>query len=198
MAQQGPNPIELYEGAVHYMRPILAGVTPNQLGNATPCSEWNVQQLITHNIRVTGFALEMLQANITVPEAAMDVSGDIPAEGAENAFVAGANRVLDFLKAAEDLSKVIDIPFGPMPLGQVVLFPTLDITVHKWDLAKGTNQDTSIDSGLAQVCYGVAEAAAEGLRQNAAGGGPSFGAEVSVPIGASIQNKLLGISGRTP
>ena len=27
MAQQGPNPIELYEGAVNYMRPILAGVT---------------------------------------------------------------------------------------------------------------------------------------------------------------------------
>ena len=32
MTQQGPNPIELYEGAVNYMRPILAGVTPNQLG----------------------------------------------------------------------------------------------------------------------------------------------------------------------
>ena len=105
MTQQGPNPIELYEGAVNYMRPILAGVTPNQLGNATTCTKWNVQQLITHNIKVTAFALGMLQGNITVnPE---DVSGDIPAEGAENAFVAGTNRVMDFLKSA-DLSKVID------------------------------------------------------------------------------------------
>ena len=195
MAQQGPNPIELYEGAVSGMRPILAGVTSNQLGNTTPCTDWNVQQLISHNITVTGFALGMLQGNITANP--MDVSGDIPAEGAENAFVAGANRVLDFLKTA-DLSKVIDTPFGPMPLGQIVLFPTLDITVHKWDLAKGTNQDTSIDSGLAQVCFSVAEAAAEGLRANAAGGAPSFGPEVSVPISASIQDKLLAISGRTP
>ena len=89
-------------------------------------------------------------------------------------------------------------PFGPLPLGQIVLFPTLDITVHKWDLAKGTNQDTSIDSGLAEVCYKVAEGAAEGLRANAAAGAPSFGPEVSIPISASIQEKLLGISGRTP
>ena len=78
------------------------------------------------------------------------------------------------------------------------MFPTLDITVHKWDLAKGTNQDTSIDSGLAQVCYGVAEASAEMLRQNAAQGQPSFGPEVTVPISARIQDKLLAISGRTP
>ena len=195
MAQQGPNPIELYEGAVNYMRPILAGVNSNHLGNTTPCSEWNVQQLMNHNIKVTGFALGMLQENITVnPD---DVSGDLPVEGAENAFVAGANRILDFLKSA-DLSKVIDTPFGPMPLGQIVLFPTMDITIHKWDLAKGTNQDTSIDSGLAEVCYKVSEGAAEGLRQNAGAGQPSFGAAVSVPISASIQDKLLGISGRKP
>ena len=128
----------------------------------------------------------------------MDVSGDIPAEGAENAFAAGANRVLDFLKSADDLSKVIDTPFGPMPLAQIVLFPMMDITIHKWDLAKGTNQDTSIDSGLAEVCYKVSEGAAEGLRQNAGAGQPSFGGAVSVPISASIQDKLLAISGRTP
>ena len=85
-----------------------------------------------------------------------------------------------------------------MPLGQIVMFPTLDLTVHKWDLAKGTNQDTSIDSGLAEACYPVAEAAAPGLRQNADQGMPSFGPEVTVPISASIQYKLLGMSGRLP
>ena len=74
----------------------------------------------------------------------------------------------------------------------------MDITIHKWDLAKGTNQDTSIDSGLAEVCFGVAQAAAEGLRQNAEDGKPAFGPEVSIPMSGSIQDKLLGISGRTP
>ena len=96
------------------------------------------------------------------------------------------------------MGSTLDTPFGPMPLGQVIMFPTLDLTVHKWDLAKGTNQDTSIDSGLAEVCYGVAEAAAEGLRANAAQGLSSFGPEITVPISASIQDKLLGMSGRQP
>ena len=137
----------------------------------------------------------MLQGNITVnPE---DVSDDIPLAGAEADFVAGTNRVLDFLKSA-DLTKVIETPFGPMPLGQIVMFPTLDLTIHKWDLAKGTNQDSSIDSGLAEAVYPVAEAAAPGLRQNADSGMPSFGPEISVPISGTIQNKLLGVSGRQP
>ena len=57
MAQQGPNPIELYEGAVNYMRPILAGVKADQLGGTTPCTKWSVQQSITHNVKVTAFAL---------------------------------------------------------------------------------------------------------------------------------------------
>ena len=55
MAQE-PNVIELYEGAVQNMLPILGGIREDQLTASPPCSEWNVQNLIIHNIKVTGFA----------------------------------------------------------------------------------------------------------------------------------------------
>ena len=45
MTQQGPNIIELYEAAVQQMLPTLGAVTADQLTNATPCVEWNVQNL---------------------------------------------------------------------------------------------------------------------------------------------------------
>ena len=51
MTQKAPNPVELYKGAVQRLIPILAGVKPEQLGDATPCSEWNVQQLMIHTIK---------------------------------------------------------------------------------------------------------------------------------------------------
>jgi len=73
-----------------------------------------------------------------------------------------------------------------MPGSQVVMLPFTDALIHKWDLAKATNQDTSLDSSLAEVCYNYLMPAMESRRQP-----QLFGAEVKVPIGASIQDKLL-------
>ena len=191
MAQQGPNPIELYEGAIHYMRPILAGVNSSQLSNATPCTEWSVQQLINHNLKGADFVHGVLQGNVTVNP--MEVGGTLPPEGTENAFVSGTNRVVELLKSTGDLNKVVETPFGQMPIAQLMMFTTLDIVIHKWDLAQGTGQNTSLDAGLAEVCYGALQMGAEAGR---AGG--AFGPEVSVPITASMQDKLLALSGRQP
>ena len=73
------------------------------------------------------------------------------------------------------------------------MLPVGDIVLHKWDLAKATNQSTSLDSGLAEACFG---ALSQGIEQGRQAG--FFGAEVTVPISASIQDKLLGLSGRQP
>ena len=190
MTQQGPNIIELYEAAVQQMLPTLGAVTADQLTNATPCVEWNVQNVITHNIKVADYVHGIIQGNNTTNP--MEVGDPLPAQGAREAFVAGTGRVLELLKSS-DLTQAVETPFGPMPAANFAMFPILDIVIHKWDLAKGTGQSTSLDAGLVEVCYGVMEMAAEPGR---AGG--AFGAEVTVPLSASMQDKLLALSGRTP
>ena len=195
MAQQGtPNLIEAYEAAVLSMAPIIAGIKPGQLTDATPCSEWNVQALLNHNIKVAQFVHALLagapDANVM---SSMEVSGPLPPEGAADAFVAGTSSVLEDLKASGALERMVT-PFGdPLPVGHFLVFPLSDIVIHKWDLAKATNQDTSIDSGLAEVTYQGLSQAIEAARQMGA-----FGPEVQVPITGSIQDRLLGMSGRKP
>ena len=190
MTQQGPNIIELYEAAVQQMLPTLGAVTAEQLTAATPCVEWTVQNLITHNLKITDYVQGIINGNNTTNP--MEVGDPLPAQGAREAFVAGTGRVLELLKSS-DLNQAVETPFGPMPLANFAMFPILDIVVHKWDLAKGTGQSTSLDAGLVEVCYGVMEMAAEPGR---AGG--AFGPEVTLAISASMQDKLLALSGRTP
>ena len=190
MAQE-LNVIELYEGAVQNMLPILGGIREDQMTASTPCSEWNVQNLVIHNIKVTAFAQGTIRGNNAVD--AMDVSGQVPSEGPVDAFVAGTEAVLDLLKNSGDLDEVIETPFGSMPIASFILFPTLDIVIHKWDLAKGTGQNTDIDAGLAEAAYGALQIGVEAGRQFGI-----FASEVEIPISASIQDKLLAISGRTP
>jgi uncharacterized protein (TIGR03086 family) len=192
MTQAKPNPIELYEAAVKSMQPIIAGIKPNQLTATTPCTQWNVQALLNHNIKVA----QWVQGIITSGPATvnpMEVSGALPREGAAAAFSSGTAAVLAAVKRPGTLDKVVKTPFGEMPVGQFIMFPMLDIVVHKWDLAKGTAQNASLDAGLAQVCFNVLQM---GVEQGRKGG--VFGPEVKVPISASIQNKLLALSGRKP
>ena len=194
MAQQGPNPIELYEGAVQQILPFFRGVKADQLAAATPCAEWNVQNLINHNLKVAQFVFDVIaETGAADPSGMGAVSDALPAEGAEAAFKAGTSRVLEAIKASGKLEKVLDTPFGQMPAAYFLMIPFGDIVIHKWDLAKATNQNASIDSGLAEACFGALSQGIEQARQMGL-----FGSEVTVPIAASIQDKLLALSGRQP
>lgn len=193
MAEQGPNPIELYEAAVQQMLPTIAGIKENQLSASTPCSEWNVQALINHNLRVQAFVNTVLNGAPGDPGQMFTVAEPLPTEGAEAVFTANTNAVLATAKSM-NLETVVETPFGAMPAANFLMVPMGDLVIHKWDLAKASSQDTKLDSGLAEVCLNVLEQFFQGGRP-----GPEiFGPEVNVTSGASVQDRLLGISGRTP
>ena len=190
MAQQGPNPIEIYDATAQSMRAIVDGVSANQLNASTPCADWNVQALINHNIKVSQFFNSILTGTGGVNP--MEVDVPLPPEGATAAFEAATSGLLNTVKAT-DLEKMIEAPFATLPVGQLLMIPFADMLIHKWDLAKATGQNTSIDSGLAEACFHVIEHFFEQGRDP-----KNFAGEVSVPISASIQDKLLAISGRQP
>ena len=119
--------------------------------------------------------------------------GTLPPEGPLAAFEAGAALVLDAAKSPGKMEEELDTPFGRMPAGQLLMFPFMDLLLHRWDLTKGTDQATAMDSALAEVCYKIFEPMADGLRPRGI-----FGPSVTVPVSSSIQDKLLGLTGRNP
>ena len=80
-----------------------------------------------------------------------------------------------------------------MPGGQFITVPITDMIVHAWDLAKATGQNTTLDAGVAERGYNVLVIVAEFGRKNGA-----FGPEITVPVTASFQDRMLGLSGRQP
>ena len=195
MADQMPNPIELYEAAAQGFRQTLSEVKSNQMSSPTPCSQWNVQQLINHNVKVTGFAHGVLIENITVNP--MEVDETQSTDAAIAGLDAGVATVLELIKSPGTVEKEINTPFGQLTCGQFLMAPFMDLLIHKWDLAKGTGQSTTLDSGLVEVCYNAFAPQMEGLRAMDFGG-PIYGPDVPVPAGASMQDKLIGMMGRQP
>lgn len=196
MAQQGGNTIELYEAAIQGFAQTLSGVSSGQMQGSTPCTDWNVQALINHNIKVTGFAAGVLQENITVNP--MEVDGPIPGGDPLKALNDGAAQVLEIMKAAGSADQQIHTPFGNMTRGQFLITPVWDLLVHRWDLAKGTGQNTVMDNTLLQATYDTFVPQADGMREMEFGGSHIMGPRVQVPDSASMQDKLLGAFGRQP
>lgn len=196
MAQQGPNPIELYEAAVQAFRQTLSGVRPNQLEGSTPCTPWSVQDLITHNTQVAAFVEGVLQENVTINP--LDVSGGIPGGDALKAMDDNVAKVMDIIKASGAADVKITTPFGEMTRAEVMMTPTWDLVVHKWDLAKGTSQNTALDNTLVEAVYNTFAPMADGMRQMELAGQHIVGPEVTVPASAALQDRLLGAFGRQP
>lgn len=192
MTQQGPNPIEVYERAVQALAPIMAGVTEAQLRSNTPCTKWTVQSLINHSLAVQNFGNTVLSKGSVDPSAMGDVDHNLPSVGASAAFKTITDTTLATLKSV-NLEEIVETPFGAMPGGNFIMIPITDMIIHKWDLASATGQNSTIDDALAEIGFQVLSPVISGGRE-----GGAFGPEVSVPITANIQDKLLGLSGRTP
>ena len=119
----------------------------------TPCSEWNVQSLINHNLRVAVFANSVLNGASGDPGEMFSVADPIPTEGAEAVLRANTAAVLATAKSM-DMATTVETPFGPMPAGGFLMIPMGDLVIHNWDLSKATGQSTDMDSGLAEACFG--------------------------------------------
>ena len=182
--------IEVYQKATDFILPVAFGIGPDQGALPTPCTEWTVLQLVNHNIEIQTGAHALLVGRGAEPPPA-DLNAALP-EGAGSALQAVTGRVVEALKSM-DLEEPLDSPFGLIPASRFILFPMADLVIHKWDLAKATGQDCSIDHRLAEICYRVLAPVAEMARENG-----ECGPEVPVPPSASIQDKLLGMAGRQP
>lgn len=83
---------------------------------------------------------------------------------------------------------------GRMPLAQAIAtISTPDVFMHRWDLARATGQDETLDPRrCAEMLEGMLPMD-EVLRQSG-----QFGPRVAVADDADAQTKLLAFIGRTP
>lgn len=88
-----------------------------------------------------------------------------------------------------------DFPhLGRMSLGQVIdMIYTGDVFLHRWDLARATGQDDTLDPEKCAAMLAGMLPMDEALRQSG-----QYGPRVDVPDTADVQTKLLAFIGRTP
>ncbi len=174
--------------------PIVERLSPADYGRPTPCTEWDVRDLVNHLLGTLELGRALLSD--TAPTVAV-APGEVPAEDLAGADPAKAYRVgVESLLAAaggDAFSRVHSTPLGDMPGAVLGGFTTLDIFAHGWDLARATGQPATLDDAVAEEILGFARQAVTDETR-----APRIGPEVPAPDGASTTERLMAYLGRTP
>ncbi len=177
----------LYEKAVTHTRNYIAAVRPDQWDDPTPCTEWNVRQLVSHMVSTTRNVKSILEGN--GPQNWGDnVLGDDPLA----AFDQARTDALAAVKAPGAMARTVTTRQGERPAVDYAIGQLQEMLVHGWDLAKATGQDTAMDPELVEVAYERVLRNRDRLRSGTAWGE----SEAAVADGADLQTKYLGILGR--
>lgn len=190
---QGPSPADLLalQGrAITITRRVIDGITPEQMGAATPCTEWDVRAVINH----------LVVGNKMVSAMA---AGDTPPD--RNAVLVGADPKADFATSAREadaafraegvMGRTFRLPFGEVPGPMMAGMRFVDTLVHAWDLAKATGQSTTLDPELCQTALDLARMRmGSGPRQ----AGAPIGPEVETSAEAPVCDRFAAYMGRQP
>jgi uncharacterized protein (TIGR03086 family) len=180
---------EPLEQAIATTRAVLTTVSKEQLGDATPCAQWKVSDLINHIVGGQYFFEAGAKGE---PPAAGET--DFSAGDFVAAFDEGARRSVAAFRADGVMDKMLTLPFGQMPGSAFVGLAATDTFTHGWDLAKATGQNTNLAPELAgQLLIGAKHAISPAFRSPE---GNPFGHEQPAPAGANNADQLAAFLGR--
>jgi len=172
---------------------IIAGIRPDQLQLRTPCSRFDVRELLNHLLGATWvFAKVGAGEPAARPDASTDLIGDDPAGAYEAARSATANA---FAQPGA-LERMWSMPFGDVPGAIAQSIHCVELTSHAWDLAKATGQLDRLDPELGETVLVLARAIVTPQIRNDQG--DPFAAEVPVDSSAPVYDRLAGFLGRQP
>jgi uncharacterized protein (TIGR03086 family) len=172
---------------------VVAAVSPTQLPDPTPCSEYDVRTLLGHLVavlrRVTAVA-SGVPASAT-PRVLTDVADD--------EWGAAARAAMRDLEAAwadpAVLEREMELPFGRLPGAAALASYTGEISTHTWDVAIATGQSPAWDE---EVLTDALTAMHSKLPTAERPPGVPFAAAVPVVDGAPAIDRLVAWQGRDP
>ena len=131
-----PEAIDRFGARVHE-------IDGHRWNDSTPCTEWTVRDLVNHLVSEHLWVPHLLGGE-SLEQVGDRYDGDMVGADPVHAWDEAAERSLAAWKDT-DLSGTAQFSFGEAPLTVYADQILVDLTVHEWDLARGSGQPESLD-----------------------------------------------------
>jgi uncharacterized protein (TIGR03086 family) len=165
-------------------------VRADQWHAPTPNTEWDVKQVTNHIIGENLWAGELLQGK-TIAEEGDKFDGDVAGPDPAASYRASVSVATDAVAAPGAMEAVCHLSFGDFSGADYSAQLFLDLLIHGWDIAKGTEQDTRLPSDLVEACLPIAREITAMARSFGV-----YGDDLPVSPDADQQTRLLALVGR--
>ena len=184
--------IEMYSRAVGRTHQVVANIRKDQLEESTPCTEWNVGQVLDHLI---GGCITMTAGARGEKSGAIGDPGHLGEDHVES-FRTASQASIDAFREPGALEKDVTFPWGDTPAPVALHLALADMVIHGWDLATATGQDYQPDDDVGEEIYGFISSMMEPGGEMPRGG--AFGPPVEIAQDAPATHKMLAYVGRQP
>ena len=185
------SPAELHRRAVEEFGARVDAVADDQWELPTPCSDWNVRQLVNHLVYENRWTVPLIGGG-TIAEVGDRYEGDLLGDSPLAAWEESSKEATQAVQAPGALERTVDLSSGPTPAAEYVNQLFADHLIHAWDLARAVGADERLDPELVDAC--AAWFVSMEKRYRAAG---AVGDRPETPPGADAQTTLLAAFGRT-
>jgi uncharacterized protein (TIGR03086 family) len=170
----------------------LIAITDDDWDRPTPCTEWNVRQLVNHIVGHEYRYADNLATNNSeyyVVARDDDFLGDDP----HGSWPKGVALLDEAIAGLDSLGTTISFLL-PLPARDVLLVRVFEAAVHTWDVSRAIGFDERIDERLALLTYPLLERLTQ-VQATQAFFAPPQG---TLPSTATPQDRLLHLAGRKP
>jgi uncharacterized protein (TIGR03086 family) len=185
------DPAELHRRAVEEFGARVHAVAGDQWELPTPCSDWNVRQLVNHLVYENRWTVPLMGGS-TIAEVGDRYEGDLLGDRPRAAWDQSATEATRAVGADGALERTVDLSSGPTPAREYVMQLLADHLIHAWDLARAIGADERLDPELVDACAAWFADMEETYRSVGA-----IGPRPELPAGADPQTTLLAAFGRT-
>lgn len=187
----------LHRRALQATVDVVNRVTPDQLGVPTPCTEWDLGQLLAHMTgQNRGFAAS---ARGERTDAAVFAPLPVDADPALLHAASAADLAAAFAEEGVRLRQLWlpEIRDGGLfPAMTAVGFHLVDSVAHAWDVARSIGVPVSFDGEVLDAALVISLAIPDGPARERPGA--AFGPGVGVGRDAPTLDRILGLLGRSP
>jgi uncharacterized protein (TIGR03086 family) len=184
------DPLEQHGRAMEEFDGRIRLVGDDQWQLPTPCTEWDVRELVNHLVVEQLWAPHLL-TGATLEEVGHRFEGDQLGADPIGTWEESSRAARAAFAAPSALEGTVHTTMGEIPALEYTRQMTIDLAIHAWDLARAIGVDDELDEELVEDLHEIWEPRTELL----AGSGV-FAPPVAVPADADTQTRLLGVLGR--
>ena len=181
---------ELHRQACAQVTTRVERIAAGQWDLPTPCTEWNVCDLVHHLVSGTSWVAPLVEGS-TIAEVGDRFDGDLLGDDPLRAWRRAAGAAVDACAEDGAMQRLVHLSSGDVPAADYVGERILDLVMHAWDVARAIGADERLDPELVDVARKVLAEKADLWRRHGA-----LGPAVETAPGADAQTLLLAESGR--